>query len=91
VSGALDDGSAGLRAIAEHGGRAFVQDPSEAAIRDMPAHAIAAVPRAVVATVAEIGARLAWWCHAEEPVQDDDGLSARGADPPSALAKGPAT
>ena len=41
-SGGNSDGAAGLRAIAEHGGTALVQDPKEAAMLYMPRAAIAA-------------------------------------------------
>jgi two-component system chemotaxis response regulator CheB len=40
LSGLLKDGSAGLKAIKESGGLAFVQDPNEAAYSDMPHNAI---------------------------------------------------
>src|SRR5262245_36988791 len=39
LSGSLDDGTAGLRAIKEKGGYALVQDPSDAPHRDMPTSA----------------------------------------------------
>jgi len=40
LSGALDDGSAGLVAIKSAGGIAIVQDPEDAAVSDMPANAL---------------------------------------------------
>ena len=42
LSGGDSDGADGLRAIVEHGGTAFVQDPKEAANPSMPSAAIAA-------------------------------------------------
>ena len=40
LSGGDGDGAAGLRAITEHGGKGFVQDPKEAAVSSMPTSAI---------------------------------------------------
>ena len=43
LTGSLNDGTAGLRAIKRCGGLAVVQDPAEAPFRDMPASALAHV------------------------------------------------
>ena len=48
LTGALDDGAAGLAEIVRQGGHAIVQDPAEAGVPDMPTHALEAVPDAQV-------------------------------------------
>ena len=58
LSGALDDGTAGLWAIKDRGGIAIVQNPSEAEYPDMPESAIAHVAIDHVLPVAEMGPRL---------------------------------
>ena len=55
LTGALDDGAAGLVAVARCGGLAVVQDPADAVYSDMPRHALAAVPDARRAPAAELG------------------------------------
>jgi len=59
LSGALDDGAAGLRAIKRNGGRAFVQDPDDALYAGMPASAIALAEPDLVATARELGKTIA--------------------------------
>ncbi len=54
LTGALDDGSAGLMTVRARGGAAIVQDPSEALFASMPESALEQVPDAQVLPVAEI-------------------------------------
>ncbi|MDX1546298.1 MAG: chemotaxis protein CheB [Rhodothermales bacterium] len=55
LSGMLDDGAAGLLAIARCGGRAIVQDPDEAPHASMPESALASVKTARRLPAASIG------------------------------------
>ena len=58
LTGNLDDGSAGLAAVARHGGIAVVQDPDDAMFPGMPRNALAAVPTAQTSTLAQLPALL---------------------------------
>ncbi len=58
LSGMGHDGTAGLRAIRDAGGRTFAQAPDEARFPDMPRSAIAAGVVQVVAPAADIPGRL---------------------------------
>ena len=62
LSGGSSDGAAGLRAIAEHGGTALVQDPKEAETPSMPRAAIATDHPDACLTVAEIVKRVRSFC-----------------------------
>jgi two-component system chemotaxis response regulator CheB len=58
LTGANDDGAAGLAQIVARGGAAIVQDPETAARREMPDAALAAVPGARVMALGDIGRTL---------------------------------
>ncbi len=59
LTGALDDGTAGLGAIKRRGGLAVVQDPDDATFPDMPASALEYVQVDYRVPLAEMGALLA--------------------------------
>lgn len=59
LSGGNQDGAAGVRAVADAGGRVFVQAPAEALVDAMPLAAAAACPEADALPLAALGARLA--------------------------------
>lgn len=54
LTGANEDGAAGLRRITEHGGAAIVEDPANAVSPIMPRAALHAVPEATVLPLAGI-------------------------------------
>lgn len=56
LTGANDDGAAGLAEIVRHGGAAIVQDPATATKAQMPAAALRAVPAAEVVPLGRLGA-----------------------------------
>jgi two-component system chemotaxis response regulator CheB len=58
LSGALDDGTAGIGAICACGGRGLVQDPTDAAFPDMPASVLRNFDGVRVARVADLPATL---------------------------------
>jgi two-component system chemotaxis response regulator CheB len=67
LSGVLDDGTAGLTAIAARGGATVVQDPADALYPSMPQSAIEHVAVQHVAPADELGDLLARLCKEELP------------------------
>jgi two-component system chemotaxis response regulator CheB len=65
LSGVLDDGTAGLTAVAGRGGATVVQDPADALYPGMPQSAIAHVDVDHIATADAIGGLLAELCKTE--------------------------
>jgi two-component system chemotaxis response regulator CheB len=59
LSGSLDDGAAGLAAIAECGGAALVQRPEDARFDGMPTAGLTAVPHALSLPAAQLGRAIA--------------------------------
>ena len=72
LSGALDDGSAGLLAVSRAGGITMVQSPSDALYPSMPISALDAVPVDVVADVDELGDLLTELVHRPIPQMPRD-------------------
>jgi two-component system chemotaxis response regulator CheB len=72
LTGANEDGAAGLRRIKERGGVAVVQDPAQALRRTMPDAAIAATVADAILPLEEIGKFLYGLCvpAAERPIRD---------------------
>lgn len=58
LTGSLDDGTTGLRAIKQRGGIAVVQDPADALFPGMPSSALANVPVDHVVPLAELASTL---------------------------------
>lgn len=73
LSGVLDDGVAGLHAIAGCGGRVVVQDPADALYPGMPGHALRSLMPDHVAPAPEIGEVLAKIT--SESVEENNGLA----------------
>ena len=61
LSGALDDGTAGLWTVKYYGGTAIVQDPEEAEVRGMPESALRKVDVDYCVTITAINEILATW------------------------------
>jgi two-component system chemotaxis response regulator CheB len=70
LTGALDDGAAGLWTIKQYGGLAIVQDPLDAEVPSMPQHAINAVETDYIVPGSDIGGLLARLV--SEPIPDTE-------------------
>jgi len=79
LSGNLDDGAAGLRAVVDAGGVAIVQEPSEATYPSMPKRALALVPEAERVPVLDIARRIVELVGSPAPA-----ASRRSSGPPAA-------
>jgi two-component system, chemotaxis family, protein-glutamate methylesterase/glutaminase len=67
LSGVLDDGTAGLAAVASVGGATVVQDPADALYSSMPAHALEQVPGARTVAAGDLGDLLVRLCGEDIP------------------------
>lgn len=88
LSGARDDGSAGLAALAAAGGTVVVQDPDDAVVPGMPASAIAAVTPDHVVAASEMSALLTRLVRAPRPApapHQREPVEPRPAGPPGSL------
>jgi two-component system, chemotaxis family, protein-glutamate methylesterase/glutaminase len=86
LSGALDDGADGLRAIAMAGGLAIVQDPGDALVPSMPMSALEAGPVDHILPAHEIGRRLPALlraAHGKDAMDQRATVAAAGASSPS--------
>jgi two-component system chemotaxis response regulator CheB len=72
LSGRLDDGTAGLCAVKEHGGVAVVQDPDEATHPDMPRNALEHTDADHVVRSVQLGPLLARLAAADVMTADAD-------------------
>jgi two-component system, chemotaxis family, protein-glutamate methylesterase/glutaminase len=73
LSGSLDDGTAGLRAVKSRGGMAVVQDPEEALYQGMPLHAVEGDHPDLILPLAEIGKALTELAESSEDDHKDGG------------------
>jgi two-component system chemotaxis response regulator CheB len=76
LSGALDDGTAGLWSVKDRGGVAVVQEPDDAAVPSMPSSALAEVAVDHVAPARELGPLLARLVRQPQPAQAPQGRQA---------------
>lgn len=77
LSGALDDGTAGLQAIKAAGGMTIVQSPDDALFPDMPRNALEYVKVDHCLPLAEMASLLTRVARGDEPGNGDEARSAR--------------
>ncbi|HEV8194579.1 MAG TPA: chemotaxis protein CheB [Ktedonobacterales bacterium] len=77
LTGALDDGTAGLHAVKERGGIAIVQDPNDALISSMPANAMNYAAVDYILPLALMGTKLAQLVHEPAPDEQKRPISAQ--------------
>lgn len=89
LSGALDDGTAGLWTVRDRGGIAVVQDPADAIVSGMPRSAIDEVGADYVAPAEALGPLLGRLARepVAEPVAEALAEAVAAAEPPSTLAR----
>jgi two-component system, chemotaxis family, protein-glutamate methylesterase/glutaminase len=83
LSGALDDGTAGLWAVRDRGGLAVIQDPEDALVSSMPTSALTEVGADHVAPASALGTLLGRL--ARQPVVGASGGEGGGTDEPDAV------
>jgi two-component system, chemotaxis family, protein-glutamate methylesterase/glutaminase len=81
LSGTMDDGAAGLRAVGTVGGLTLVQDPGEAAFPHMPQAAIEVADPQVVAPATELVAHLTEWLAGLPPDPPEADMSTSQPEP----------
>jgi two-component system, chemotaxis family, protein-glutamate methylesterase/glutaminase len=90
LSGTMDDGAAGLRAVAVAGGLTLVQDPEEAAFPGMPLAAIRDANPMIIDSVSELAGHLCRWLASLTETVPETAMAAH-QDPAGARGRGGAS